>query len=132
MKPLDFPLLCDANVPRVVLEALRARGLNVVSVDAVGLARADDATILEHATREGRVVLTQDADFGTLVVRQGQPHLGIVYLRPGHLRTEPVLQSIDALADAKDDVEPPFVAVVEHRGDHVRVRIRHRIPVGEG
>lgn len=130
MKPLDFPLLADANIPRGVVTALRTRGYDIVSAHDRGLAVADDEAILRGATKEGRVVVTQDADFGTLVVRQGLPHVGIVYLRPGHLRLQPILSAFDALASSEEETEPPFVAVVEHRGDVVRVRIRRR-PVAE-
>jgi predicted nuclease of predicted toxin-antitoxin system len=51
----------------------------VVSIDyPSGL---PDAEILAIAHREGRVIITNDPDFGELVVRGGQPHAGILYFR---------------------------------------------------
>lgn len=39
-----------------------------------------DEAILARAYREGRVLVTLDKDFGTLAIRQGQPHRGIIRL----------------------------------------------------
>jgi len=41
----------------------------------------DDTTILEHAAQSERILLTEDKDFGELVVRLGLPAFGIVLLR---------------------------------------------------
>ena len=39
-----------------------------------------DDEILEHAHREGRVLVTLDKDFGELAVFHGMPHSGIIRL----------------------------------------------------
>ena len=67
---------CDA----VLVAGLRADGHDVwyVMESARG---ADDRAILDQANTEQRVLLTEDKDFGELVVRLGLPAYGIVLLR---------------------------------------------------
>jgi predicted nuclease of predicted toxin-antitoxin system len=85
MKALDFPLLADENIHPDVVRELSRQGKDVRSVVASGLTGRPDAEILRHAHAEGRVVLTHDSDFGTIIYRSGQPFTGIIYLRPGHI-----------------------------------------------
>jgi len=40
-----------------------------------------DEFILATALAEGRILVTDDRDFGTLVFHRGQPHGGVLYLR---------------------------------------------------
>lgn len=89
-----------------------------------GLAGRSDAELLALAHAEGRVVLTHDSDFGTLAIRAGAPLVGVIYLRPGHIDPDEVRQRLDAVAALAIDGTPPFVLVVERRGDRVRVRLR--------
>jgi len=42
---------------------------------------ADDRTVLQHAHAEQRILLTEDKDFGELVVRLGLPAYGVLLLR---------------------------------------------------
>lgn len=61
-------LLADENFPRVVVEALRAAGHDVVWARTDMPAAADDV-ILGRAQAEGRLVVTFDKDFGELAFR---------------------------------------------------------------
>ena len=67
---------CDA----LVVAGLRADGHDVFFV-AESARGADDETVLHQAAADGRIVLTEDKDFGELVVRLGLPAHGIVLLR---------------------------------------------------
>lgn len=53
----------DEHVQSAVVEALRKRGLDVVTVQERGRHAADDATLLALALEEKRVLLTNDHDF---------------------------------------------------------------------
>lgn len=68
----------DEHVPKAVTEGLRRRGVDVVTVQELGLQAADDRRHLERAAEEGRVVFTQDADFLRLHAA-GVVHRGVVY-----------------------------------------------------
>ncbi|HMV67478.1 MAG TPA: DUF5615 family PIN-like protein [Myxococcota bacterium] len=124
MHPLTFPLLADENIAPDVIDGLRARGCDVAGVVLRGLAGSTDRALLALALEERRVVLTHDSDFGTLAVRVGEPMIGIVYLRPGHISAVEVLRQVDALRALEIDARPPFVLVAERRGDAVRARLR--------
>jgi uncharacterized protein with PIN domain len=68
----------DEHVPKAVTEGLRRRGVDVVTVQELGLQAVEDARHLERAAQDGRVVVTQDADFLRLHA-SSLPHRGIVY-----------------------------------------------------
>ncbi len=124
MNPFGFPLLADENVHPDVVVALQALGVDIVTVSGVGLVGRDDAEVLRYAYAERRVVMTHDADFGMLAILKGEPIVGVVHLRPGHIRARFVLELIDAIRTTVAHVEPPFIVVAERRGDTVRVRVR--------
>jgi len=70
----------DAIIVRGLLR--RLPDLDLVSVREIGLSATADATILEWAAREGRVLLTHDVN--TMVghaderVRRGDHHAGVI------------------------------------------------------
>lgn len=68
----------DEHVAKAVSEGLRRRGVDVVTVQELGLHAANDRQHLERAVQEGRVVVTQDTDFLRLHAA-GVSHRGIVY-----------------------------------------------------
>jgi hypothetical protein len=68
----------DEHVPRAVTEGLRRRGVDVITAREAGMLEAEDAQHLAHALGEGRVIVTQDADFLRLHA-SGHIHGGIVY-----------------------------------------------------
>ena len=127
MKPLDRPLLADENISPEVIRELRAQGRDICSVHDEGLTGAIDLTILQRAHKQGRVVLTHDSDFGTLAIHGGQPYVGIVYLRPGHISWPFVLEMLAAIDSTIDTVEEPFILVAERRSDSIRIRVRSAI-----
>ncbi|MDX2055598.1 MAG: DUF5615 family PIN-like protein [Polyangiaceae bacterium] len=124
MKPLEFPILTDENIDPELAERLKSAGRDVRSVHDEGLVGAPDVEILARAHSLGRVVLTHDSDFGGLAIQAGQPYVGIVYLRPGHIESSFVFEIIAALDSATVDLGRPFILVAERRGDAVRIRLR--------
>ena len=81
-----------------------------------------DEQVLENATRDRRVLVTADKDFGDLVFRQGRPHHGIVLVRlHGLSPAEKARVAVAAIAEHGAELERSF-AVIE-KG---RIRIRGR------
>ncbi|HEX7184845.1 MAG TPA: DUF5615 family PIN-like protein [Thermoanaerobaculia bacterium] len=74
----------DECVPFPAAEGLRRRGIDATTSPETGLLHAKDESQLAHATREGRVLVTQDADF-LRIHGQGVRHRGIAYYEPGVL-----------------------------------------------
>ena len=124
MKPLDFPLLTDENIAHEVVLGLRARQRDVRTAADEGLLGHSDIELLARARESGRVILTHDLSFGRLSMFAGTPFVGVVYIRPGHISASFVLEAVDSLLKSSVDVTPPFIALVERRGESVRVRIR--------
>lgn len=123
MKALDFPLLADENVHPEVIEFLRRVGLDVESISEQGKYGLPDTQVLQQATEAGRVVLTHDSDFGGLAL-MGAKFIGIIYLRPGHIRADFTIKTLEAIRGNAPEVKPPFILVAERTGDSVKIRVR--------
>jgi predicted nuclease of predicted toxin-antitoxin system len=72
-------LLADACVAGSLVLALRAVGHDVEYV-ADGPPGVDDAVILRNAFDAGRIVITEDHDFGALAVRDSRASIGVVLI----------------------------------------------------
>ena len=123
MKALDFPLLADENVNPEVTDFLRKAGSDVESVAEEGKFGLSDTEVLRQATEAERVVLTHDSDFGGLAL-MGAKFTGIIYLRPGHIRADFTIKTLEAIRDNAPEVTPPFILVAERTGDIVKIRVR--------
>ncbi len=124
MKLTEFSILADENIQPAVIAYLREQGLDVFSFPEQGKIGLSDADILRFAFETERIVLTHDSDFGGLVILNEQSFIGIVYLRPGHIRTEFTIETITTVFDQVKDVHAPFIVVAERSGENVRIRLR--------
>jgi predicted nuclease of predicted toxin-antitoxin system len=120
----DYPFLADENINPLLVKFLAEEGVDIIAVNDIGLATQPDHVILAEAMAQNRVVLTLDSDFGELTIKQGQPFVGIVYMRPGHLPYTYQKATLDAVLAQKIDVESSFTIVAERKNVFVKVRIR--------
>jgi predicted nuclease of predicted toxin-antitoxin system len=72
--------LVDECVDAGLVSHLRSTGHDVVYM-AETAPRAGDGEVMTRAQAEGRILLTDDKDFGDLVFRRGLPVPGIILLR---------------------------------------------------
>ena len=72
--------LTDQDVYALTVQLLRDLDHDVVTAAQLGLSRASDATLLQTAKVQERILVTRDRDFGNLVIVQGLT-TGVVYLR---------------------------------------------------
>ena len=72
--------LLDQDVYAVTARFLNGLGHDVVPVAQIGLAQADDEDLLKLAHEQGRIFVTRDRDFGSLVFVKGLG-AGVLYLR---------------------------------------------------
>ena len=117
--------LLDMNLPPAMADWLRSEGQDAVHVRELGHARLSDREILAIATREGRIVVTLDLDFGEVVGLAATVGPGIVLLRlrstrQGHLRQR--LRA--AIPRAGEELEAGSIVLVEDS----RIRIRQMPP----
>jgi predicted nuclease of predicted toxin-antitoxin system len=79
-------LLLDQDTSAGAAEILRGEGFDALHARDVGLSRADDADILEWCRRDGRVIITLDADFHALLALSGARSPSVVRIRIEGLR----------------------------------------------
>ena len=72
--------LADESVDFAVVRALRDAGHDVLPVQEV-IAGAPDRDVIALAATEGRVLLTEDKDFGWLFFASGEHSTGVVLVR---------------------------------------------------
>jgi predicted nuclease of predicted toxin-antitoxin system len=72
--------LVDECVDAGLVSHLRADGQDVVYLAEIAPA-ASDTEVMARAHAEGRILLTEDKDFGDLVFRRGHSVPGVVLLR---------------------------------------------------
>jgi len=73
--------IVDESTGAAVIAFLRVLNHDVLAV-AEEMPQADDLDILKWAVRDQRVLVTNDKDFGELVFRSGEPHRGVLLIRP--------------------------------------------------
>lgn len=91
-------LLADENIPKSIVEYLRAGGHDVLwaRTDCAGW---KDVVLLERAESEGRIVMTLDKDFWQIAVQRRIPieQAGVVLFRCSPAtpqRLEPLVQHL--------------------------------------
>jgi len=116
----------NALSPRVAL-GLREAGHEAVHVRDLGMATAEDDEIFEFAAREERVVVSADADFGTLLALRQEARPSVVLFRCTTQRRpdEQVQLLLTNLPGTQAALESGAVVVLEDS----RIRIRE-LPIG--
>lgn len=76
-------LLIDAALSPTLVAPLQAAGHDAVHVATLGLGSATDEEILDRAAAEGRVVVSADTDFTTLLHQRGAARPSVILFRRG-------------------------------------------------
>jgi predicted nuclease of predicted toxin-antitoxin system len=125
MKDCVMRFLVDENVARTVIDELRQRGHDVLSVKEAMRSESDDA-ILTRAQAEDRIVVTHDKDFGELAFRSQLPATcGVILVRLAG--ADPALDNarmLEAL-ESRTDWAGHFSVISE---DRIRVRLLPTFP----
>jgi len=96
---MTLRLLCNENVPRVLVMALRALGHDTAWVSEVAPG-STDAAVLVQAHCDTRICVTFDKDFGELAARAPTPAgCGVILLR---LATYPPAEAASRIAGLID------------------------------
>ena len=106
--------LVDECFPAQLVRALEQRGHTAVW--ATDVCRSErDGNILTFATDDGRIVVTEDRDFGTLAIRDGQAAVGIVIANADQFPGDVVEASaaLAALIDSLTTVLAGHVTIIE-------------------
>jgi len=110
--------LADESCDFAIVRALRAAGYDVAAVSEMRRRSVDDEVIAQ-ASHEGRILLTEDKDFGWLVFVSQADSAGVILVRfPGNARrtlARTVLQVVreqgDRLLGAFAVIEPGYIRI---------------------
>ncbi len=112
-------LLADENIARQIVERLRADGHDVTFILEAGRG-SDDEDVLDVAHGEGAILLTDDKDFGDLVMFQRRPSAGVILLRLEGVPPQERAEMVSALLrEHTADLAEAFTVV---KRDNVRIR----------
>lgn len=123
MKALEFPILADENVHPDVIAFLRRMGVDVKSAAERGKYGLPDAEVLRQANETARVILTHETDFGGLAL-MGAQFLGIIYIRPGDIRPDFAIKSLQVIRDKSPHMTPRFILTAQRADGKVKIRVR--------
>ena len=114
-------LLLDQGLPRLAVPELRRFGFDVVHAGDVGMAAATDDELLLFARREGRVIVTLDADFHALLALSNAATPSVIRLRIEGLRARPLAALLrTALIVCDADVRAGAMVSVDTASARVR------------
>lgn len=78
--------LLDQGLPRSAASLLNEASQDAIHVGDIGMAGASDPSILSHALDEGRVIVTLDADFHSLLALNGNARPTVIRIREEGLK----------------------------------------------
>ena len=118
--------LVDNALSPMCAELLRELGHDAVHVREYGLESADDEKIFMRADDEGRVIVSADTDFGTLLAAQRARTPSLVLFRGGVSRRPELLVRalVSQLPQTEEILAAGAIVVIEPS----RVRVRN-LPV---
>jgi predicted nuclease of predicted toxin-antitoxin system len=107
--------LVDECTGPAVAQWLRERGHDVFSVydEARGM---DDLEVVQRASAENRILITNDKDFGERIYRERRSHCGVILLRLDDERAAIKIETIRRLlVTYPDQLADQYVVVTEER-----------------
>jgi predicted nuclease of predicted toxin-antitoxin system len=116
--------LLDESAEFRLLSFLRLAGHDVTAIARDYPQALSDPVVLAIARSEGRILITNDTDFGELVFRRRLPHAGVILFR---LRPESTVEDkiscLERLLLSGEQTEGQFIVVS---------RTRHRVRSSAG
>lgn len=115
-------LVADESVDFGIIAILRKNGFEVISILESYPSEPDDK-VLEIAVKERSILLTEDKDFGELVIRLKKKNYGIVLLRLSGIKSKDKADIVlNALKNYFDKMNNAFTVI-----DAKKIRIRNSI-----
>ena len=98
-------LLLDQRLPLSAATLLRNEGMDAIHVSEIGMSEAEDADIIQIAREEGRVVVTLDADFHTLLALDAAVSPSVIRIRIERLRAQALMAVLlTVIAECEEDL----------------------------
>jgi predicted nuclease of predicted toxin-antitoxin system len=114
-------IVADENLAYRMIKALRNEGFEVLSIEENTPSIPDD-NVLSVAVKEDALLITEDKDFGDLVMLHKLPHRGILLLRLAGMETdEKVVRTLEVIRTYGEELKHSFTVV-----DARKVRLRKK------
>jgi predicted nuclease of predicted toxin-antitoxin system len=114
-------IVADENLAYRMIKALRNEGFDVLSIEEDAPSIPDN-NVLNVAVNRNALLITEDKDFGDLVMLHKLPHRGILLLRLAGMGTdEKVIRTLEVIRTYGEELQDTFTVV-----DSRRVRLRKK------
>lgn len=100
---MSLSLYMDEQVPAAITEGLRARGIDVLTVQEDAMRQAEDTVVLARAADLGRVTFSRDDDFlreAARCQRSGRHFAGVIYAHQLRLSVGRCVEDLELIATA--------------------------------
>ncbi len=119
---MTIKFLADESCDFSIVRFLRAANYDVQAIMEIASGESD-ANIIQMAVTTGRVLITEDRDFGDLVYAHQKEHGGVILIRYPSTARKGMVDSVYALIREKGEVLSGCFVVVSP----MKIRIRKRI-----
>lgn len=112
---MSVGLYMDVHVKRAVTIGIRLRGVDVITAQEDATAELDDPSLLDRATKLGRVLFSQDEDMlaeAAARQRAGKFFSGLIYVHQAKLGVGQCIADLEILAKLSSSSE--FESRVEY------------------
>jgi predicted nuclease of predicted toxin-antitoxin system len=120
----EFSFLTDENMPFRAIEWLKINGYDVFDIKEKSLSSSPDTHVMKIAEQQNRIIITQDSDLATILFKKKIQNAGVIFLKPGHVKSEITIQTLDYLFKSDIEVKIPFILVADNKKGIINVRIR--------
>ena len=102
---MSISLYMDVHIPAAITEALRLRGVDVITAQEDKAAEVSDAALLDRATEHKRVLFTFDDDLLAEARQRQMQHIrfvGLIYAHSQHVTVGGCVRDLELLAKASE------------------------------
>jgi predicted nuclease of predicted toxin-antitoxin system len=108
-------ILLDENVDIRLKAALTALGHDVTAIVTDYTQSLTDEQVLATAVSEDRLLITNDRDFGDLIVRSQAEHRGLIYLRLSTVDLASLFARVNFVLTTQQDTLHELLIVTDQR-----------------
>lgn len=114
--------LLDENLGKKIAYFLQELGHPTLRIREIAPG-TDDYDVLNLAIANKAILITSDKDFGKLIFKEKQPHLGVILLRLEHETSDYKIKALKKVFSKSRELSKKFIVVTEKDG-RFKIRVR--------